>query len=93
MVTFFFDLHLWGRNFTWFRGDGVSMSRLDRFLLSEDWCAHWPNMIQRALIRGLSDHCPILLSMDEENWGPRPRCMLKCWPDLPGYKQFVRDNL
>jgi len=35
------------------------MSRLDRFLLSEDWCAHWPNMIQRALIRGLFDHCPI----------------------------------
>jgi len=69
------------------------MSRLDRFLLSEDWCAHWPNMIQRALIRGLSDHCHISLSMDEENWGPRPRRMLKCWADLLGYKQFVRDNL
>jgi len=36
---------------------------------------------------------PILLSMDEENWGPRPRRMLKCWADLPGYRQFVRDNL
>ena len=33
-----FDLLLCGRNFTWFRGDGYYMSRLDRFLLSEEWC-------------------------------------------------------
>jgi hypothetical protein len=31
-----FDLPLAGRQFTWFRGDGSSMSRVDRFLLSED---------------------------------------------------------
>ncbi|RHN80171.1 hypothetical protein MtrunA17_Chr1g0185361 [Medicago truncatula] len=50
-------------------------------------------MMQHALNRGLSDHCPILLSMDEEIWGPLPRRMLKCWGDLLGYKQFVRENL
>jgi hypothetical protein len=88
-----FDLPLCDRNYTWFRGDCVSMSRLDRFLLSEDWCARWPHFIQRALIRGLSDHCPILLTMDEANWGPRPRRMLKCWADLPGYTQFVPEKL
>jgi len=49
--------------------------------------------MQRALNCGLSDHCPILLSVDEVNWGPRPRRMLKCWGELPGYKQFVRDSL
>jgi len=87
------DLPLCGRNYTWFRGDGVSMSRLDRFLLLEDRCACWPNLMQRALNHGLSDHCPILLSVDEVNWGPRPRRMLKCWGELPSYKQFVRDNL
>jgi len=37
------DLPLCGRLFTWYRGDGVSMSRLDRFLLSEKWCEAWPN--------------------------------------------------
>lgn len=31
------DLPLCGRSFTWYRGDGLSMSRLDRFLLSEEW--------------------------------------------------------
>jgi len=68
------------------------MSRLDRFLLYEEWCGRWPNTIQRALMRGISDHCPILLFMEEENWDPRPRRMLKFWADLLGYKQFVSDN-
>jgi len=49
------------------------MRLLDRFLLSEDWSVCRPHFIQRALIRDLSDHCPILLTMDEANWGPRPK--------------------
>lgn len=38
-----FILPLYGRNYTWFKGDGSSMSRIDRFLLSEEWCFQWPN--------------------------------------------------
>ena len=29
--------------------------------------------------------------MDEENWGPRPLRMLKCWADFLGYVEFVRE--
>jgi exonuclease III len=72
------DLPLNGRKFTWFKGDGRSMSRLDRFLLSEEWCLLWPNCFHVAHLRGLSDHCPILLSVDDQNWGPRPTRLLKC---------------
>lgn len=86
------DLPLCGRKFTWFKGDGRSMSRLDRFLLSEEWCLVWPNCIQVAHLRGLSDHCPIVLSVDEENWGPRLVRLLKCWQDMPGYYDFVREK-
>ncbi|GAU40603.1 hypothetical protein TSUD_28090 [Trifolium subterraneum] len=68
------------------------MSRLDRFLLSEELCLTWPNCIQEAHLRGLSDHCPLILEVDEENWGPRPSRMLKCWKDIPGYHQLVRDK-
>jgi len=32
------DLPLCGRRFTWYKGDGTSMSMIYRFLLSEDWC-------------------------------------------------------
>jgi hypothetical protein len=37
------NLPICGRLFTWYRGDGFSMSRLDRFLLSSNWCIVWPN--------------------------------------------------
>ena len=86
------DLPLCGRRFTWYKGDDTSMSRLDRFLLSQDWCLQWPSCFQVALLRGLSDHCPLQLSVDEEDWGPRPTRMLKCWQDLLGYQQFVLEN-
>lgn len=56
------------------------------------WGLKWPNCIQVALLRGLSDHCPLVLSVDEENWGPRPSRFLKCWTEVPGYNQFVSDK-
>ncbi|GAU40836.1 hypothetical protein TSUD_287740 [Trifolium subterraneum] len=65
--------------------DGLIMSRLDRFLLSDDWMISFPNCTQMALPRTLSDHCPILFSIDERNWGPRPLRMLKCWLEIPGF--------
>ena len=86
------NLPLCGRRYTWFKGDGSAMSRLDRVLLSEEWCLRWPNCRQVALLRGLSDHCLLQLSVDEENWGPRPVRMLKCWQDLSGYKKFVKEK-
>jgi len=78
-----------GRLFNWYRGDGQSMSRLDRYLLSVNWCSAWPNCFQVANQRGLSDHVPLVLSVDVDNWGPRPLRMFKCWADFPGYAQFV----
>ncbi|MCI37044.1 endonuclease/exonuclease/phosphatase family protein, partial [Trifolium medium] len=42
------DLQLCGRKFTWYKRDGISMSRLDMFLLSEEWCLAWPNYMQVA---------------------------------------------
>jgi len=59
------DLRICGRSFTWYRGDGVSMSRLDRFLLSNKWCDTWPHCIQVAYQRGLSDHVSVMLHVDE----------------------------
>jgi exonuclease III len=86
------DLPLRGRRFTWYRGDGRSMSRIDRFLLSENWCLTWPNCFQMASSRGLSDHCPIQLCVDIANWGPKPVRMLKCWETFSGYDSFVREK-
>ena len=48
------DLPLHGHNFTWYKGDDNSMSRLDRFLMSEEWCLKWLFCLQVAHMRGLS---------------------------------------
>jgi len=86
------DLPICGRLFTWYRGDGVSMSRLDRFLLSNKWCDTWPHCFQVSYQRGLSDHILLMLHVDETNLGPWPLRMLKCWSDLPSYADFVREK-
>jgi hypothetical protein len=85
-------LPICGRLFTWHKGDGVSMSRLDRFFLSDKWCQKWPNCIQVAYLRGLSDHALLLLYVDDANWGPRLVRMLKCWSEYQGYGDFVREK-
>lgn len=61
-------------------------------MLSNKWCAIWPNCIQIAYQWGLSDHVPMMLQNDEANWGPRPLWMLKCWSNFPGYGDFVREK-
>ena len=33
-----------------------------------------------------------MLTIDEENWGPRPSRLLKCWQEVPGYKSFVNEK-
>lgn len=50
-----------GRNFTWYRPNGSTKSKLDRFLMSPDWLTRWPGSIQQPLDRNFSDHCPVLL--------------------------------
>lgn len=50
-----------GRNFTWYRPNGTTMSRLDRVLVSPDWLSQWPSCVQEILNRDISDHCPVLL--------------------------------
>ena len=86
------DQSICGRLYTWYRGDEVSMSRLDRFLLSSNWCTEWPDCIQLANQRGLSNHVPLELYADVDSWGPRPFRMPKCWADYTGYEQFVREK-
>jgi exonuclease III len=85
------DLPLIGRRFTWYKAGGVSMSRIDRFLISNEWLSSWPESSQWGLDRELSDHCPILLKEVVKDWGPKPFKMLKCWRDIDGYNKMVKE--
>lgn len=55
------DLSLIGRRFMWSRLVGAYMSRLDRFLLFENFCEAWNGVSQWILERSLFDHCHVLL--------------------------------
>ncbi|GKV53163.1 hypothetical protein SLEP1_g59701 [Rubroshorea leprosula] len=67
------------------------MSRIDRFLLSEDWITEWSDVKQRGLRRSVSDHCPILLKNEKVDWGPKPFKFFDAWLDQPGCKEVIKD--
>jgi hypothetical protein len=66
------DLPLVGRNFTWFHPNGVSMSRLDRILISPSWFDIWGEPNVWVLNRDVADHCPLVLRYNNFDWGPKP---------------------
>lgn len=65
-----------------YKADGSTMSRLDRFLLSEEWLNEWPELSQWGLKRSVSDHCAVILKERDINWGPKPFRMMKCWEGM-----------
>lgn len=66
------DLLMMGRRFTWTNyQDHAIHSRLDRFLISQQVIEKF-KVVQWGIHRPISDHCPIVLTNDERDWGPRP---------------------
>src|ERR1044072_125652 len=68
------------------------MSRLDKFLVSDDWLASWPSCVQHVLDRDFSDHCPLLLRTPIVDWGPKPFRVLNCWFQDRRFDKFVQES-
>ncbi|GKV37063.1 hypothetical protein SLEP1_g45131 [Rubroshorea leprosula] len=66
------NLRLRNRKFTWYRPDGTSMSRLDRFLLSIEMSLMEGDWNQEGIRRSISDYCAIILKPRSVDWGPKP---------------------
>jgi exonuclease III len=66
------DMPLVGRTFTWFHPNGISMSRLDRLLLSSSWADVWGVPTVWVLSRDVADHCSLVLKYSNSDWGPKP---------------------
>lgn len=86
------DLPLIGRKYMWYKADGSAMSRLDHFLVSEEWLNVWSGLSQWGLKRSVLDHCAVVLKESEVNWGPKPFRMMRCWEDMEGYEDFVKNE-
>ena len=85
------DLPLQGGPFTWNGGlNGQTMSRLDRFLVFEDWESQFSGVVQITLSRPMSDHCPILLDMGGMRRGPMPFHFENMWLKEEGFKDLLK---
>lgn len=78
-----------GRKFTWYKPNGASRNRLDRFLVSPEWLGRWPASVQTTLARNFSDHCPIILRSKAVDRNPKPFRVLDCWLSDSSFKKLV----
>ena len=85
------DIRCFGNNFTWFRPNGSAKSRLDRFLVSDQWLSLWPDTSQHVLQRDYSDHCPIILTTKMVDWGPKPFRVGDWWLKHKGYHSMIKE--
>lgn len=86
------DIPLIGRKFTWYKAEDTAMSRLDRFLLSKGWVISRGVTSQWALKRDVSDHCPLVLKIGKQDWGPEPFRFINCWVKHPTFEKLVLDS-
>lgn len=71
------ELALVNSEYTWY-GPGGRKSKLDRAMVNSEWWSegHWH---LQALSRKKSDHKALLLSQNQQNWGPVPFKVFNCW--------------
>ena len=84
------DLPLQGGPFTWSGGlNSQTMSRIDHFLVMEDWEGYFNGVVQSALSRPVSDHFPILLDGGGVRRGPVPFRFENMWLQEEGFKDLL----
>nr|GEW99121.1 RNA-directed DNA polymerase, eukaryota, reverse transcriptase zinc-binding domain protein [Tanacetum cinerariifolium] len=81
-----------GYSFTWSHKSAAKMSKLDRFLVSEDLMSNCPNLSVVILDRYLSDHRPILLHEMCVDYGPYSFRLFNYWFELEGFDSYVADT-
>jgi len=85
------DKKVVGRRFTWYHSNGISMSRIDRVLISEEWNRAWGDSTLWVLPRDVSDHCPLVLKVGGWDWGPKPFRFNNYWLENRRFKPLVEE--
>ncbi|GKD73446.1 RNA-directed DNA polymerase, eukaryota, partial [Tanacetum coccineum] len=81
-----------GYSYTWSHKSASKMSKLDGFLISEDFFNSCPKISAIILDRYLSDHRPILLREANFDYGPTPFRFYHHWFEIDGFDSFVADT-
>ncbi|GJW32770.1 RNA-directed DNA polymerase, eukaryota [Tanacetum coccineum] len=86
------DFQMGNHRFTRFNREGTKMSKLDRFLVSQNFFNFWNNASVLALPRTLSDHCPVLLSVGIKHSGPKAFKIFDHWFSVPGFDSLINNS-
>ncbi|PWA83892.1 RNA-directed DNA polymerase, eukaryota, Reverse transcriptase zinc-binding domain protein [Artemisia annua] len=84
------DLPMGGKMFTWMNKAGTKLSKIDRFLISEDVLESHSDILVTILDKLWSDHNPILLHCKKIDFGPTPFRIFHSWFDRPGFEDVVK---
>ncbi|XP_058761161.1 uncharacterized protein LOC131634509 [Vicia villosa] len=86
------DVPCKGKKYSWFSANGKSKSRLDRFILDGNIVSSWGVVGQFIAQRDVSDHCPVWLVVDKEDWGPKPFKFNNEWFNNKDFTCFVEEE-
>ncbi|GJW73545.1 putative RNA-directed DNA polymerase [Tanacetum coccineum] len=86
------DIPLGGTRFTRMNRQGSKLSKLDRFLVSSNFLANWPNAHVSTLTRDYSDHAPILLHVEATDFGPPPFRFYNSWLSKKDFEPILIDS-
>ena len=85
------DLPLLGSPFTWSGGvNNQSLSRLDQFLVNEEWDCRFSGSKQCVSPRPMFDHFPILLDGGGLRKGPFLFRFENMWLKIEGFKDLLK---
>ncbi|XP_021991481.1 uncharacterized protein LOC110888257 [Helianthus annuus] len=73
--------------------NGKKFSKIDRILVYKSFQNRWPDACVRVLPRGFSGHNPLLISVNNLNFGPRPFRFFSSWLERPEFGKVVEDVL
>ena len=89
-LTCLIDLPIGGRLYTWMNKAGTKLSKLDRFLISDEVLEILPDIRITALDRLWSDHTPILFHISKSDFGPIPFKLYNSWLSRDGFDDVIK---
>nr|GEW21860.1 RNA-directed DNA polymerase, eukaryota [Tanacetum cinerariifolium] len=86
------EVPIGGCSFTWCHKSATKMSKLDRFLISDNLMCTCPTISSISLDRYLSDRRPILMREIHCDYGPIPFKFFHYWCEIDGFDKLVEDS-
>ncbi|XP_022002156.1 uncharacterized protein LOC110899580 [Helianthus annuus] len=84
------EYNLVGNQFSCVRDNGRKLSKIDRFLVCPNFFNKWPEASVRVLHNLYSDHRPLVLSTNLENFGHKPFRFFNSWLGKDGLEEVVK---